>query len=68
VVLTPIRGDAVTWTISKPRAGGYYVVKASDKPWFLQLKDGSARPLLEAADRAKLFAAAPAGPAPKPRS
>ena len=73
----PAKGDAVTWTISKPKAGSYYVVKASDKPWFLLLKDDSARPLMEAAGREKLFATAPktnalasrkpAGPAPKPR-
>jgi len=77
LVLTPTKGDAVTWTISKPKAGSYHVVKASDKPWFLLLKDDSARPLMEAAGREKLFATAPktnalasrkpAGPAPKPR-
>jgi hypothetical protein len=60
LVLTPAKGDPVTWTISKPKIGGYYVVQVSAKPWFLQLKDDSARPVLEASGREKLFASAPA--------
>jgi hypothetical protein len=68
-------GDLVTWTISKPNTGSYYVVNASDEAWFLQVKDDSARPLLGAAGREQLFASAlarnaltsrkPAGAQPK---
>lgn len=60
LTLTSKDGQAVAWTISKSKTGGDYALKASDKPWYLRLKEYEARPILQAADREKLFA--PANP------
>lgn len=58
LTLKDVQGRAATWTISKPKSGDTHVLKASDRPWYLELKSWNARPLLEAAAPDKLVVAA----------
>lgn len=53
----------VTWTLSKPKQGDFLVLKASDHPWFLEVKSYDARPLLDASAPDKLVVAANPAPA-----
>jgi hypothetical protein len=54
---------AVTWTIVKPKSGDAHILKASDWPWYFELKSWDAQPLLDAAATDKLVAQ-PGAPAP----
>jgi hypothetical protein len=56
-----LQGQPATWTISKVQGGDSYVLKASDQPWYLELKAASAQPLLDAATPDKLVVAGAAG-------
>jgi len=58
VVLKDEKGKSVEWTLSKAEKGEYQVLKASDKPWYVQLKPWTANPLLLAAAPEKLLVAA----------
>jgi Domain of unknown function (DUF4340) len=58
LALTNKNGKRATWTLTKPAKGDFYVLKASDRPWYLELKAWNARPLLNAADEGKLVVAA----------
>jgi hypothetical protein len=54
----------VTWTLIKPKSGDSHVLKSSDRPWYFELKNWDAKPLLDAAARDKLVvSAASAAPA-----
>jgi len=55
--LSTKKGQTVTWTLSKPKTGDFHVLKVSDRPWYLELKQWSAKPLLGAAVRDKLVVA-----------
>jgi hypothetical protein len=59
----PPQGQAVTWTLAKAKSGDMVVLKASNQPWYLQLKPAGAQPLLEAAAADKLVVAAAPAPA-----
>nr|MBS0019665.1 DUF4340 domain-containing protein [Gammaproteobacteria bacterium] len=50
-------GERVLWTLSKPEKGDRHVLKASNRPWYLELEEWNAKPLLEAAARDKLAVA-----------
>lgn len=53
----------VTWTLSKPSSGDYYVLKSSQYPWFFQVDAGTGKQLLDASESGKLFkSAAEKGP------
>jgi hypothetical protein len=56
LTLTDTQGKSVVWTISKADGGDTHVLKASDRPWYLELKSWNARPLLDAAAPEKLLA------------
>ncbi len=58
------KGEEVTWTLSKPKTGDFQVLKASDRPWYLELKQWSAKPLLDAAVHDKLVVADKTATAP----
>ncbi|HSN34685.1 MAG TPA: DUF4340 domain-containing protein [Ideonella sp.] len=58
LTLKDAKGQATTWTLSKARSGDTHVLKASDRPWYLELKSWNAQPLLDAAARDKLLVAA----------
>lgn len=61
-------GDkTVTWSIVKPKSGDAHVLKASDRPWYFELKNWDAQPLLDAAARDRLVAQANVPAPPKPR-
>lgn len=47
-------GATVLWTLSKPEVGDVHVLKAASQPWYLELEEWNAKPLLEAATRDKL--------------
>ncbi len=71
LTLTDASDKSVTWTIVKPKSGDTHVLKASDKPWYFELKSWDAQPLLDAAARDKLVqagtaSASPAGGQPRP--
>lgn len=55
--LTAADGKRVTWTLSKPAQGDFHVLKASDQPWYVELKTWNAKPLLDAATADKLLVA-----------
>jgi hypothetical protein len=59
-------GETVLWTLSKPEKGDLHVLKASNRPWYLELEEWNAKPLLEAAARDKLVVADKAAEAEKP--
>ncbi|HTT11291.1 MAG TPA: DUF4340 domain-containing protein [Burkholderiaceae bacterium] len=63
VTIADAANKTVTWTLVKPKAGDLQVLKASDRPWYFELKSWSAQPLLDAAATDKLVAQASA-PAP----
>lgn len=54
LTITDAADKAVTWTIVKSKSGDTHVLKASDRPWYFQLKSWDAQPLLDAAAREKL--------------
>ena len=58
LTLKDTKGHATTWTLSKPASGDTHVLKASDRPWYLELKSWHAQPLLDAAAPGKLVVAA----------
>ena len=61
VTIDDAAGKPVTWTIVKAKTGDMHVLKASDRPWYFELKSWDAQPLLAAAARDKLVvASAPA--------
>lgn len=60
------QGKAVSWALAKTRSGDTYVLKASDQPWYLELKPAGAQPLLDAAAADKLVVAATAAAASAP--
>jgi hypothetical protein len=60
------QGKVVSWTLAKSRSGDSHVLKASDQPWYLELKPASAQPLLDAAAADKLVVAAAAAAASAP--
>jgi Domain of unknown function (DUF4340) len=51
------QGKSVGWVLSKPKSGDIYVLKASDQPWFLEVKEWAAKALLDAAAADRLVAA-----------
>lgn len=57
LTLKDAQGKTAVWTLSKAKSGDIHVLKASDRPWYLELKSWSAKPLLEAAAPDKLLAA-----------
>ncbi len=63
-------GANVTWTLSKPTSGDYYVLKSSQYPWFFQVDSGTGKQLIDASETSKLFkgAAAKTTPAPTEKS
>jgi hypothetical protein len=61
-----LQGKVVTWTLAKLRSGESHVLKASDQPWYLELKPAGVQPLLEAAAADKLVVAAAAAAASAP--
>jgi hypothetical protein len=63
VTVADAANKSVTWTIVKPKSGDAHVLKASDRPWYFELKSWSAQPLLDAAAPEKLVVRANA-PAP----
>ncbi|HUL68405.1 MAG TPA: DUF4340 domain-containing protein [Burkholderiaceae bacterium] len=65
VTVADAANKSVTWTIVKPKSGDVHVLKASDRPWYFELKSWSAKPLLDAAapDKLVVHANAPAPPA-----
>jgi hypothetical protein len=65
LVLATAKGEPVTWSISKMASGDDYVLKASDKPWYFQLKNYTGKPLLEGAEPDQLFAKDEPPPVPK---
>jgi hypothetical protein len=60
LTLKDAQGKTVVWNISKAKSGESHVLKASDRPWYLEVKSWNARPLLEAAAPDRLLAAAAA--------
>lgn len=61
-------GETVVWTLSKPEEGNTHVLKASTQPWYLELQEWNAKPLLEAAARDELVVAEQPLEAEKPES
>ncbi len=59
-------GEMVLWTLSKPEKGDLHVLKASNRPWYLELEEWNAKPLVEAAARDKLIVADRPAEAEKP--
>lgn len=57
LTITGTGAAAVTWTVTKPKAGDVHVLKASDRPWYFELKSWDAQPLLDAAATDKLVRA-----------
>jgi hypothetical protein len=55
MTLKDAQDQAVTWALSKPKTGDSYVLKASDRPWYFELKEWAAKPLLDAAARDALM-------------
>jgi Domain of unknown function (DUF4340) len=51
---------SVTWTLSKPSSGDYYVLKSSQYPWFFQVDSGTGKQLADAGETSKLFKGAAA--------
>src|SRR5262249_14375179 len=49
VTITDGADKPVTWTIVKAKAGDTHILKASDRPWYFELKSWDAQPLLDAA-------------------
>jgi hypothetical protein len=64
LTLTDANDKSVTWTIVKPKTGDSHVLKASDKPWYFELKSWDAQPLLDAAAHDKLVTLASAASPP----
>ncbi|MBS0448664.1 MAG: DUF4340 domain-containing protein [Proteobacteria bacterium] len=56
-------GKSTTWVLSKRKSGDSHVLKASDRPWFVELQPYHAQPLLDAAAPEKLVAGLPAAAA-----
>ncbi|HWG77180.1 MAG TPA: DUF4340 domain-containing protein [Steroidobacteraceae bacterium] len=48
-----------SWVISQPAAANYYVLKASDQPWYFSVDASTGKQLLDAATPVVLFAAPP---------
>lgn len=59
-------GQAIVWTLSQPEGKERYVLKASNQPWYLELEEWNAKPLLEAAAQDKLVVADKSAPAQQP--
>ena len=53
-------GKRQDWILSKPSAGNMHVLKASDRPWYFDLKEWNVKSLLESADRGALIVTAKA--------
>jgi len=52
-------GKSTIWTLSKPKSGGFSVLKSSEHPWYFSLTDAQAKPLLDAAAPGALVAEPP---------
>jgi Domain of unknown function (DUF4340) len=63
LTLEDAQGKSVSWVLSKPKSGDFHVLKTSDQAWFFEVKDWSARSLLDAAAQDKLALAPGAAPA-----
>ncbi|MDE2348622.1 MAG: DUF4340 domain-containing protein [Gammaproteobacteria bacterium] len=59
-------GSTATWTLAKPKSGDFVVLKSSTEPWYFQLTDADAAPLLAAAAPGGLDAAAAKAVRPAP--
>lgn len=68
LTIADTKDKAVTWTLAKAKTGDIHVLKASDRPWYFELKSWDAKPLLDAAAPDKLVVQAQnaAAPAKKP--
>lgn len=64
VTLADAQDKTVTWTFTKLKPDGTHVLKASDRPWYFELKSWDASPLLDAASKEKLLPGAGAAPPP----
>lgn len=56
----------VSWTLSKPSSGDYYVLKSSQYPWFFQVDLSTGKQLVDAGEPNKLFKGAEASSAGAP--
>ncbi len=48
VTLKTSTGKSTIWTLSKPKSGGFSVLKSSEHPWYFSLTDAQAKPFLDA--------------------
>lgn len=54
LTLKDTKGEAATWTLSKPASGDFHVLKSSAHPWYFSVDESTAKSLIDAGDRGTL--------------